>query len=194
MQLEFYFIITAASRDQVLSYLIWIVYSLQYTINMYHTTSKIMVNGKFVNKFIQEDLGSIHALIEDTLKSNKNTDIKAINNLMKEQLENLLSQFNVNKGSPVHKPNKCEYKSMDKNENRTNTSAEIQSIKCTNIQDINCIKCKRPWKIKSSYCDKGTHYKCEKLSDEEITKIKKDKTTDHHCKIYVCHKIPLTQH
>jgi hypothetical protein len=57
-------------------------------------------NGKFVNKFIQEDLGSIHALIEDTLKSNKNTDIKAINNLMKEQLENLLSQFNVNKGSP----------------------------------------------------------------------------------------------
>jgi hypothetical protein len=50
------------------------------------------------------------------------------------------------------------------------------------------------WKIKSSYCDKGTHYKCEKLSGEEITKIKKDKTTDHHCKIYVCHKIPLTQH
>jgi hypothetical protein len=68
------------------------------------------------------------------------------------------------------------------------------TFKCTNIQDINCIKCKRPWKIKSSYCDKGTHYKCEKLSDEEITKIKKDKTTDHHCKIYVCHKIPLTQH
>ena len=73
-----------------------------------------MVNGKNVNKFIQEDLGSIHALIEDTLKSNKNTHIKAINNLMKEQLENLLSQLNVNKGSPVHKPHKCEYKSWTK--------------------------------------------------------------------------------
>lgn len=79
-----------------------------YTINMYCTTSKIMVNGKNINKFIQEDLGSIHALIEDTLKSNKNTDIKAINNLMKEQLENLLSQVNVNKGSPVHKTNECD--------------------------------------------------------------------------------------
>jgi len=159
-----------------------------YTINMYHTTSKIMVNGKNINKFIQEDLGSIHALIEDTLKSNKNTDIKAINNLMKEQLENLLSQFNVNKGSPVHKSNECGYKSKGKNENSLNTSTETQNIKCASTQDINCIKCKRPCKTKSSYCDKGhhwTHYKCEKLSDEEIEKIEKDKTTDHHCKICI---------
>lgn len=80
------------------------------------------------------------------------------------------------------------YKSKDKNENSINTSTETQNIKCNSTQDINCIKCKRPCKTKSSYCDKGhhwTHYKCEKLSEEEITKIEEDKTTDHHCKICI---------
>ena len=42
-----------------------------YTINFYHTTSKMLVNGENVSKFIDEDLSSIQKIITESLKDNR---------------------------------------------------------------------------------------------------------------------------
>jgi hypothetical protein len=48
------------------------------------------LNGKNVSKFIDEDLSSIQKIITESLKDNRSLDVKAVNEMMKIQLETLL--------------------------------------------------------------------------------------------------------
>ena len=68
-----------------------------YTINLYHTTSKMLVNGRNIEKIMQDDLRDIHIRIEKALNNNNNPDIGNLNEMFIEQLSQLLKSFNSEK-------------------------------------------------------------------------------------------------
>ena len=126
-----------------------------YTINFYHTTSKKLVNGENVSKFIDEDVSSIQKIITENLKDNRSSDVKAVNEMMKTQLVVLLKIMRKTKQSA--------------------SSGANEPV--GDAENIVCNKCKRACRTRSLYCDLGmrwTHYKCEKLSTTEIAAIEQD--------------------
>ena len=68
-----------------------------YTINLYHTTTKMLVNGRNIEKCMQDDLRDIHISIEKALNNNNNPDIGNLNDMFIEQLGQLLKSFNSGK-------------------------------------------------------------------------------------------------
>ena len=97
----------------------------EYTINFYQTTLKMIVNGKNVHKFMHEDLSAMHNIIRNAMNDNKNIDVKNMNSMLEEQLENLISNIKNRK-----------------QQNHTKTH-EINKV------DVNCIKCNRSCRTKS---------------------------------------------
>ena len=63
-----------------------------YAINLYQTTSKMLVNGRNIEKCMQDDLRDIH--IEKALNNNNNPDIGNLNDMFIEQLGQLLKSYN----------------------------------------------------------------------------------------------------
>lgn len=146
----------------------------EYTVNMYHTTSRVMVNGRNVGKFINEDLEKIHEIIQDSLTQSVNIDLNSLNKLIQNELEKLVTAFN--------KDNTTKKKSSD-------AEHQVCDITSENKQDnIECTKCKRPCRTKASFCDFGKHwihYNCEKLDPKEIKTLEQDIDKKHQCKICV---------
>jgi hypothetical protein len=59
----------------------------------------MLVNGENVSKFIDEDLSSIQKIITESLKDNRSLEVKAVNEMMKIQLESLLESIRKTKQS-----------------------------------------------------------------------------------------------
>jgi hypothetical protein len=124
----------------------------------------MLVNGKNVSTFIDEDLSSIQKIITESLKDNRSLEVKAVNEMMKIQLESLLESIRKTKQSTC-----------------SGTNEPVGDA-----ENIVCIKCKRSCRTRSLYYDLGmhwTHYKCEKPSTIEITAIEQDNKKEYQCKI-----------
>jgi len=135
------------------------VHNLQgktYTVNLYLTTCVLLVNGKNTQLFVNRDIKDIHELIRNTYCGSNKINITKLNEMMKSKLEQAL------KSKPR---DQC-------------ASEENISIKC--------IKCTRVCRSKSSYCSTGihwAHYRCQKLTTEEIHAVEDDKSEIHTCKL-----------
>jgi len=133
----------------------------EYTINMYTTTSKFLVNGKNAQVFMNRDMKAIQEIIKKATSDNKEEYIKNLNEKMAEQLNKILQ----------------------------NSTAESSIIKKNeDFDNINCLKCKKRCRTKGTYCTKGKHwihYNCERLSNDEIKAIEDIDNDDYTCKM--CH-------
>ena len=131
-----------------------------YTLNMYTTTSKMLVNGKNVQVFMEQDLPEIHCIVQNVKSGGKALNLKVLNELLIEQLNKLLS------GSTA----------VDSD----TTDANPKQVKSSGKEgDIQCLKCDRPCRKKATFCTEMSHwihYYCERLSSEEI------KTNENSCK------------
>lgn len=61
-----------------------------YTANIYTTTSKCMVNGKDIERFMSDDLREIHRLIRTACLEDKQFSLQKISDMLIEQLQRLL--------------------------------------------------------------------------------------------------------
>jgi hypothetical protein len=127
--------------------------SAPYTINIYTTQSRILVNGEGCDTFVQTDIPNIQSIIVREAK-NINLDVELLNQQLQEQLRQLVN------GTPT----KC------------------------NSADIQCPKCGKSCRTRSTYCTTGNHwvhYKCQKLTPVEIRQIEDtdDTESDYTCKI-----------
>lgn len=135
------------------------VHNLQgktYTVNLYLTTCVLLVNGKNTELFVNRDIKDIHEFIRNTYCGSNKINITKLNEMMKNKLEQALKS----------KP--------------SNQCASEENV------SIECIKCTRVCRSKSSYCSTGihwTHYRCQKLTKEEIHAIEDDKSETHTCKL-----------
>ena len=61
-----------------------------YTLNAYHTRCSFLVNGKQVDKFMNDDLPKIHDLIRTVVLNGKGVNLKSLNQALEFQLKRLL--------------------------------------------------------------------------------------------------------
>ena len=102
--------------------------------------------------------------VEKALNNNNNPDIGNLNEVFIEQLimSQLLKLFNSEK------------------------SKKILSAGYDRKHKLLALKCHRPCRSKSTYCDVGNHwihYNCEKLSSNEIPTVESDNLNTHFCNL-----------
>ena len=106
------------------------------------------MNGNNVEIFLNRDVKQIHDMIQKVTSAEPNFNIDKLNQSLAIQIETLLT----NKGSVNHENSDCE---------ETGTAT----------YSIQCIKCKRNCKNRSTYCSMGKHLvhnRCKKLWEEAI--------------------------
>ena len=133
-----------------------------YTINAYLTKCNLLINRKNVDKLFYRDIEHIHKIMSNTQinGANINTDLlnKNLASKLIEALDCLKKSATPNPGLPENKSTKSS------NEER-------------------CIKCNRNCKSRAVLCHNNhwVHYKCDKLSVEDISSIEKNDKT-YQCK------------
>ena len=134
-----------------------------YTVNMYYTKCSFLVNGRSVDRFLQEDLKKLHTVIESAKVDGKAVDIAELNKILAKQLSGVLNL----------------------NSQQSNTPA----IKETdNVESSKCIKCEKYCHKRAAFCENTLHwihYRCDKLSVETIQKIENDPTYKYECQVCV---------
>lgn len=140
-----------------------------YTINFYNTTCKMLINGNNVDRFLYNDLGSIHKIVSTCKFNGQEVNLKKINEIftieLKQIVEKLKTKVQTNTESVPQA--KMSVKSIDEGEN------------------IQCIGCKKNCRKNASYCTTGkhwVHYRCEKLNDKQIKETEDTSTQEYCCK------------
>ncbi|CAG2250966.1 unnamed protein product [Mytilus edulis] len=131
-----------------------------YTVNFYNTKSKILVNGKDQNRFVDVDLIEIRQIAQNAKCGKSKVNLTHLNNLMRERLEQTVGA-------------KITQATCDKNVNA----------------GILCIKCNRSCRTRSAYCTTGkhwVHYKCQKMTSQEIAEIELEEENDDNYTCKIC--------
>lgn len=135
-----------------------------YTVNLYLTSSRILVNGKNLTLFVERDITGIHDIIHAATYNGNQINLNKLNNILAEQLQHIIGT------------------------NTTTTSGhklrKTPATKQHEIEDISCSKCRKNCRTRSIYCTEGEHwihYKCEKLNSEQITAIEATTAVDYKC-------------
>jgi hypothetical protein len=142
--------------------------SRDYTINKYTSSSRFLINGKNTQIFVDRDLKNIHKIIESATQTNTEAHLKNLSVKMTEQLTKLLQARLVD------------------NSTRPQETDELSNPPISSSSSINCIKCKKKYKTKSTYCTEGrhwVHYNCEKLSNKEIENVEQGQNSEYTCTI-----------
>lgn len=132
-----------------------------YTLNVYPTTCRLMLNGKNAKTFLETDMPQVHKIVEYWCEVNS-IDLKTFNELLAQSLSDFLAKQET---------------SDSVSSTRSNSSLKPVSDSATEKDNETCIGCKRRCKTKSVYCTKGSHwihYKCDKLKPHEIEEIEKN--------------------
>ena len=140
-------------------------YQHQYTLTLYNTKCKFLVNGKGTNIFIEKDLPNIHKIIKDVALNGNCINIKNLNQKLEEELTKLKitqEQIGVKLAIP-------------------DNTVENHNAKC--------FKCNRNVQSRALFCDKGqhwVHYWCLKLNSDEIRLLEtQDRNEDYICKLCI---------
>jgi hypothetical protein len=142
------------------------VNNASYTINIYNTTSRFLINGYLANHFIVKDIPSIHKIVLKGL--HEQGVIEELNRQLGNQLQNLLDN-----GNDLAKGNK------------RNEQLNSEDSKET------CIECHTKCRTRSTFCETGNHwvhYKCQKLTGQEI-QIAENPHGDEYYECKLCGKV-----
>jgi hypothetical protein len=164
--------ITDKSQAIVVQYIIKVIVNNDsYTINIYNTTSRLLVNGNGDNLFIDnKDIPSIHKIVLKGLQEQgvKGLSIEELNRQLGSQLQNLLDNGNDMA-----------------TENKRNEQLISEDSKAS------CIKCHKKCRTRSICCDTRNHwvhYKCQKLNEQEI-QIAENSSENEYYKCKLCSNV-----
>ena len=155
--------ITDKSASTVVQYTIHVnIQGESYTVNIYTTTSRLLVNGNRADIFLNNDIPAIHQLIQNGLDKNclKGCTIEEINKMLGDLLEALLQ-------TSIKSPHNT-------NINETNQDDQYNST---------CPRCNKQCKTRSALCTKGKrwiHYRCQKLTNQEIQAIEQAEVDENY--------------
>lgn len=99
-----------------------------YTINLYLTSSRILVNGKKLTLFVERDITGIHDIIHAATCNGNQINLNKLNNILAEQLQRIIGTTT----------------SMDE-------LGKTPATKQHEIEDISCNKCRKNCKTRSTY-------------------------------------------
>ena len=130
-----------------------------YTINLYTTRSSALINGKSTDYFMHNELKHIHQIMSNVKFNNQKVDIASMNKILQGQLIALL--------------------------NTENQADKLVGGLDSQDRKI-CYACKRNVKTRAILCDTGdhwVHYRCDKLSEEQILSLEQDDKSQYCCKM-----------
>ena len=130
-----------------------------YTINLYTTRSSALINGKSADYFMHNELKYIHQIMSNVKFNNQKVDIASMNKILQGQLIALL--------------------------NTENQADKLVGGLDSRDRKI-CYACKRNVKTRAILCDTGdhwVHYRCDKLSEEQILSLEQDEKSQYCCKM-----------
>jgi len=140
----------------------------QYTLTLYFTKCRFLVNGKNVSIFVEQDMQNIHDVMNTVTLNGKAVDLKTINSLLQQQLLKVQEHLRTNN---IHR------------QETTVPSINDKSIKSS---DSKCIKCKRNVVTRGVMCTIGqhwVHYICDRLTKQEVENLEqKNHNETYNCK------------
>ncbi|CAG2244625.1 unnamed protein product [Mytilus edulis] len=130
--------------------------SLGYTINAYLTKCSLLINGGNTNMLLERDLQQLQHIMDNTKINNSCIDIHILNKKLAHTLKQALQTWPV--------PNHV----TDDRETPSNVSTTVGT-------EEKCYVCKCNCKTRAVQCINGhwVHYRCERLSEEDISKLEK---------------------
>ena len=137
-----------------------------YTINIYTTTSRFLINGKHVNRFLESDLLQIYELASKVRVDDKPVNTDKLNQALAELIRKAkgLSEISIQKNAErnsLQRPTSISKSTV----NSLTGETQVLDIPTSNLEK--CLKCKRNCKTRSVHCTEGDHwmhYRCEGLS------------------------------
>ena len=142
----------------------------RYTLNVYTTTSRFLLNGKDRMMFLENDMPKIHSIVEYLCESN-NIDLQTYNRLLADKLSQFLTKQYPDQSSSSLKA-------------ITERSSPGKESKL-------CPGCGKNCLTKSVLCTVGNpkhwvHYRCDRLAIEEIEKLEssEDSVHDYCCRFH----------
>lgn len=158
--------ITDKSHSTVVQHTIKVILdNNSYTVNIYNTTSRLLVNGNGANSFVINDIPNIHKNVIEGLRDQgiKDFNIQELNKQLGNELQKLL------------------------NNNQTRDSNSQVQATLEDSSSALCTKCHKKCRTRSIFCNAGNHwihYKCQKLTEPEIQIAENSNDDDlYECKI-----------
>ena len=164
-----------------------------YTLNLYPTCNKLLLNGRDIDRFMESHLPKIHEIMCQSLQDTQFGSIANYNSILAAELQKVLRD---RQSRHPHVPD-ADVQSDNGPQDTLNINPPPQALtspvpsnidrnkpEVTALQDIRCLGCKRNCQSRSAFCEKGSHwmhYRCDKLTDDVIKRLQNDPGV-----IYVC--------
>jgi hypothetical protein len=170
-----------------------------YTLNVYITTSGMLVNGKTPDMFLDKDLPAIQEIAINYMNGDP-IEFEDFSERVAEALESLLDCYAIENTNSKRKkglsPRKLLENTIEYNGNELNkyceelidTTAVVLRggyADATRQEKFDCLHCNNPCTDEALYCNIGNHwlhYSCEELTKQQIGQLE-DEGTNHH---YIC--------
>lgn len=147
-----------------------------YTINLYTTCNRILINGKDIDLFMDEHLPAIHDYMMKPIDAGILTGVRGLNHILQTEMQSLLDQ----RLKGINSVNSQNFKDS---EEITGKVVVIDSSPDSELP--RCSVCKRFLRSRGVVCEKGQHwihYHCDKLTQDEINRLHTDKGFIFNCK------------
>ena len=164
-----------------------------YTLNLYPTNNRVLMNGKDINSFMDSHLPTLHYIMCTPIRSGQINSANQLNVILETQLNAVLNE-RQNKALPNHDRQKQSDSEENQNKNETNCDlhdkTESRSEPVTGnsgkpTPEAKCPGCSRNCLKRGAVCEIGNHwihYRCDKLTEAEIQRLEKDPGFIYSCK------------
>ena len=146
-----------------------------YTVNLYPTRNRILINGKCIDLLMEEHLPSIHELMMKPIREGIVTGASGLNHILGTQMQLLLDQRQAGIIS--------ENQLLPRYEDTEGSVTAPRSP--TSPEPPKCSICKRVVRSRGVLCEKGQHwihYRCDRLTPDEIDRLHSDAGFIFNCK------------
>ncbi|KAH3823508.1 hypothetical protein DPMN_125314 [Dreissena polymorpha] len=145
-----------------------------YTINIYATTSKFMVNGQNTQLFVGQHLSAIQNIVRHATVNGQPVNLNSVNQLLADSIQNAL--FNSSIATEQSSKAKTSVSSKPSNSIKAKNSGNKPTERVE--PEVKCLKCNRTLKtgVECTVNHKNEphwiHYGCLNLSDTELEFVK----------------------
>ena len=185
-----------------------------YTINLYSTNNRLLINGKDLDTLMERHLPILHEIMCQGVRDLEIEGVEQYNRILAEQMSIIWrqrrgesSEPSPQTGIPAHAStpqrqqtkedsvkmnlsnllnSPCtDVKQLYENGNITSRSVNQSCATNTSPEHAKCFKCKRNVRKNAAVCQIGNHwihYRCDKLTDSEITRLHNDQGFIYNCK------------
>ena len=158
-----------------------------YTLNLYPTNNKMLLNGRDVDWFMDSHLPQIHSIMVQSVQDEGLGSVSNYNHILATQMQNILderqalghgmSSKSVNRESHLHCASQVKV---------TDSPPQNKVTQQNNGPNQVCPKCKRAVQSRAALCELGNHwihYFCDRLTQDEVDRLSNDPGFIYTCKL-----------